>query len=440
MTDKDPFAIYPYRWPIVNSGNSWSVPRISMPGFYSIQWDFQIDSWYYVGHLVDAAGNEYSFNLIVGRNSLSGRNRSPQMAYLGVGLGSTALGTYLSCLGYGIDVSDDPLRPAALTVPPAGDFAYDVLFKSSFTDTKARIRYTGGSPVGIAGATYRIDLYGTSADQTKQPIRLTVELIDRRGTLLEGSSGCVAPLEETASGVFTYEIAQPQLEVTGGSLRLASGEVKLTGGNLWHDRQAYTYSPHAAPPPAPTGASLEEMLKAAPSKGGNLYRGAWIGLKFDNGNSMLVTPQWGEVDTPGQQWVSGRAVHRPPVGGYGNLFLPLESPYHYNGGALLLGGSPGKEDWDFDLNIFNPDDPEASPHWQSPVSGNVYATKWSLKFSPALAQWDVPGEVFLEALVQDCENSLLGSNPFWEGAVRIFADRECTRLIGHGFAEQMGYN
>ena len=50
----NPFAIYTYQWPILDPGPSWSVSRISMPRFFSIQWDFQIDSWYYIGHGIDA--------------------------------------------------------------------------------------------------------------------------------------------------------------------------------------------------------------------------------------------------------------------------------------------------------------------------------------------------------------------------------------------------
>src|SRR5690349_5319242 len=101
MPEQNPFRIYPYRWPIVNPGRSWSVPRICMPDFFSIQWDFQIDSWYFVGHLIDASGNEYSLNFVFGRAAASGRNRSPLLAYLGVGLGSAAANAFYPCLGYG---------------------------------------------------------------------------------------------------------------------------------------------------------------------------------------------------------------------------------------------------------------------------------------------------------------------------------------------------
>ena len=432
----DPFKIYPYHWPVINPGNSWAVPRIAMPQFFSIQWDYAIDSWYYIGHCIDDAGDSYSFNLIVGRRALRGRNPVPQMAYLSLGVGSHAAQKYYASFGYGLDVSDDATRPAALILPPVTDFSFDILFTPLVSDTKARIRYTGGAPVGIEGATYRIDCAGTS--ESRDALSLGIDLKDERGTRLEGASGCVEPPNETDKGVFTYEVAQPRLTITGGTLAIGDRKVKLVGGNLWHDRQAYTLSPYGGGFLPGGGASTEELVKQASTA--TLYRGMWIALTLDNGVSMLVTPQWGEVTEKGQQWISGRAVNRPPAGGYGNLFLPPNVD-RYNGGALLSGGDADGNDWDFDVNIFDPKNPSDSPHWQSRVDNhNVYGTKWAITFSDRLAHWNVPKEIFVVALVESCENSLAGSSRFWEGAARLYADRACTQPIGYGFVEQMGYN
>lgn len=62
-----------------------------------------------------------------------------------------------------------------------------------------------------------------------------------------------------------------------------------------------------------------------------------------------------------------------------------------------------------------------------------------MNFADTLAQPGVPKEVYLVALVDGCKNPLTGSTPFWEDAVRVYADRDCTQRIGYGFAE-MGYN
>ena len=97
--------------------------------------------------------------------------------------------------------------------------------------------------------------------------------------------------------------------------------------------------------------------------------------------------------------------------------------------------------WDFDVNLFDPGEPGRSPHWQSSDGPkNTYGTKWSVRFSERVQSWGVPPMVYLVALVESCENSLQGSVPFWEGAVRVYKDAACTEAIGYGFVEQMGYN
>jgi hypothetical protein len=58
----DPYKINPYQWPIINPGNSWAMPRIALPQFFSIQWAFAIDSWYYIRHGIDDQENEYSLD------------------------------------------------------------------------------------------------------------------------------------------------------------------------------------------------------------------------------------------------------------------------------------------------------------------------------------------------------------------------------------------
>jgi hypothetical protein len=454
----DPYKINPYQWPIINPGNSWAVPRIAMPQFFSIQWAFAIDSWYYIGHGIDDQENEYSLNVIVGRYALRGRNPFPQMTYLAIGIGSHAENKFYSSFGYGLDVSDDVTRPAALILPPVTDFSFDILFTPLLNTARGRIRYTGGAPVGIAQAQYRIDctgdtekISGKDPDKLGLKLGLSLELLDERGTVLEGASGCVAPMKDDEQGVYTYEVAQPRLTIKEGSTLTINGRsVRLAGGSLWHDRQAYTFSPYAGAGLLLSGhGSPDELVKAGGAKAGNLYRGMWIAIKLDNGISMLISPQW-NVLPKGEQWISGRAVGRPPAGGYGNLFFPVDpkNPYssRHNGGALLSGGTitPGEppvagDDWDFDVNIFDPKSPQDSPHAAGP-SKNVYATKWSVKFSDEVASWGVPKEFYMVALVDVCENTLAGSNPFSEGAVRICSDAACSQRIGYGFVEQMGYN
>src|SRR6185436_7326155 len=98
------------------------------------------------------------------------------------------------------------------------------------------------------------------------------------------------------------------------------------------------------------------------------------------------------------------------------------------------------EEFDYDINIFDPADSGQSPHWQSPATGNVYCNKWQIALSSRLARWNVPPMVYVAALVPGCEYAPPAGRAFWEGAVHLFSDRDCTNRIGEGFVEQMGYN
>jgi hypothetical protein len=432
------FRVYPYHWPILNPGLPPAVPRIAMPQFFSIQWDFQCDSWYYIGCGIDENNIEYTFNFIVGRYAFSGQKQFPQMVYFSMGVGSTANNQYHSCMSYGVDISDDFRKPAALTLPPVTDFAYDLLFHPLLGDSKARFSYTGGAAVGVIGAQYSVDAAGTTSNG--DTVVASILLSDERGTLLEGSSGCVAPLLQTDHGPFTYEAAQPRLTIIGGTLTLGTTSVTLTGGTLWFDRQCYNWSPLNPPSTISVASTPEEVVAAGTAKATTLYRGMWIAIKLDSGASILVSPQWAAVAEKGQQWISGSAVGRPSPGGYGNLFLKPGTD-RYTDGAFLLGSNVDPStDWDFDVNILNPQDPESSPHWQSSKSGMTYGLAWAVRFSSRLATWGIPSQLYLRAIVEPCENQLAASLPFWEGAVHVYSDAAQTQLIGNGFAEQMGYN
>src|SRR4051794_37256706 len=116
-------------WPVVNPGNSWSVPRIAMPGFFGVQWDFKLESWFYGGHAVDSDGNLYSLNVYFARAALDPAQPSnpiEQGAELGVGIGVAATDAYHMSIGNGLGVSQDPALPIGLVVPPVLDQAYSV--------------------------------------------------------------------------------------------------------------------------------------------------------------------------------------------------------------------------------------------------------------------------------------------------------------------------
>jgi len=406
----------PFRWPVVNPGPSWSCPRVNMPDIFSIQWDMPLDSWFYAGHAVDTDGNEYSVNLYFARTQPSAADPALQLVSLGIGIGVAAGGAYRMCTETGEGAAEAPGTGAALYVPRASDSSYLVQFSGGASAAHGSMAYTGGASMGIAGATYKASASGTDANGA--PIALELDLEDLIGTKMEGMSGWVGP---------TYEIAQPRLQITGGTLTLGDAAITLAGGSLWHDRQTYNFPP--APPPPPGS-------KPAP-----LYTGNWMALLFSNGLSADLNAVWPEATEPGTQWLSGRALNppRPPLNASGNLYF-ADGVDRYNGGAFLQGVGNSPEEFDYDINIFDPADSGQSPHWQSPATGNVYCNKWQIAFSSRLARWNVPPIVYVAALVPGCEYAPPAGRAFWEGAVHLFSDRDCTNKIGEGFVEQMGYN
>jgi hypothetical protein len=419
------------RWPVVNPGNSWSVPRIAMPDFFAVQWDFKLESWFYGGHAIDEDGNLYSLNVYFARAALDladPANPVKQGVMLGTGIGVAAADSYHVSIGQGIGVSQDPALPIGLVVPPVMDQAYAVAFVPEVAGgPKGSARFVPatepvGPAVGMAGAHYRLDFAGTDAGGAAMTLGL--DLVDELGARMEGCSAYVGPPIDP-TGLYTYEVAQPRLRIAGGTLSAGGRTVTLAGGSLWHDRQVYNQEPSA---PA-----------AAATKG--LYCGTWIPLMFDNGLTANISANWQPIPGCGTQWIAGRKVGAPPIGGTGNLYLP-DDPDLLNGGAMLRAiREHSDHPWDFDINIFDPDDPAASPSWSAGAGSPTYCTKWWVTFSDRLvAHWGVPRDIYVVALVQGCEFAPPGETPFWEGATEIFADRACTERIGRGWAEQMGYN
>jgi hypothetical protein len=431
------------RSPVVNPGNSWSVPRISMPDFFSVQWDFGLETWFFGGHAIDDEGALYSVNVYFGREALD--PDLPAWALLqgvavgaGIGVPTAAGGDYHVATGESFVVSQDPRFAAGLTVPPVTDHAFSVTFAPlSGAVRTAAVRFVDSASddrpaVGMPGAAYRLDFTGTDADGAAMSLGL--DLVDDLGARMEGCSAYVGvPIDPT--GLYTYEVAQPRLRIRGGTLSVAGRTVTLAGGNLWHDRQVYNAVTPAQPAPKPAAGTVSRPL----------YCGTWMPLLFDNGLTATISSNWQPLEGPGsegRQWIAGRAVGHPPIGGTGNLYL-ADRPELLNGGALLRAiRENSDEPWDFDINLFEPHRPEASPCWRSKAAPYVtYCTKWAVTFSDRLvAQFDLPREIYLVALVDSCEFTPSGQWPFWEGAVDIFSDRACTERIGRGWAEQMGYN
>jgi len=426
----DPFSIFPYRWPLENSGNSWSAPRIRMPDFFGFQLDMQQDSWVYDGHGVDTSGRLWHLFFTFGRMSFGSRALAGQPVYVVGAAGPAGSMEPVTRYGFGLGISEDPSVPASLLVQRATDSLYDVLFTPQAGTARLRVRYVGGNAVGLRGSRYRLDFEDSPAGG--EAVRISLDLTDEYGTKLEGDSGYVAPAEGQP-GLYTYEVTQPRLRLESGVVAIGREETVLTSGMFWHDRQAYTLSPgDSGGNGAPVDASAAETAKPARY---SLYRGNWIALTFLNGISGVLAPMWPKVDAPHEQWIVGSKVKRPPIGGYGNLYFPEELDFR-NGGMRLKALGP---DPDFDVNIFDPDDPSKSPTW-SGEDHVVYGTQWQIGFSEAVTALGIPATVYVKALIPGCRIAFPAQNSFYEGAAEIYSDRECRHVIGHAFVEQMGYN
>ncbi len=181
-----------------------------------------------------------------------------------------------------------------------------------------------------------------------------------------------------------------------------------------------------------------------------LYCGTWIGISLDSGISFALAEFWHALQP---QWISGTKTGHPPLGGFGNMFFKAVQggPQPGNGGMFLQPrlSKDQKDGWDFDVNILDWSDPDKSPHWTSPLSGNIYATAVEIEFSGAVQAHGVPHYLYLYAISECCENVLpVKADRYFEGAAVICREKLTSieqetlaaKAIGYAFVEEMGYN
>lgn len=473
-------------FPPRNSGPSWNVPRVSLPGLFGLQLQYAKEWWYYVGTAWADDGTAFGLQIQIGRQSL-GSTRSPvQIGYgiTGIGFREAERSRYLSALGFGLGASDSPLLPASLEVPPVADTAYsarlDPLLEivgraaNPFDDLHLNLpmigrdgwsfeylaRASAGAPLGEIGSRYSISARGrgilSTDDRAATEVadyRIALELVDRRGTVMEGISGYVGPAlfaDSGAVGLSSYECAQPRLHIgRGGTLVIGQRTHRIEGGSLWLDRQLI--APAGTPPDelvaeTATGTrgaqGLKQLLARQAPQPKQLYLGDWMGIVLDDGHCLALAEFWRPSEP---QWFTGTLTGRPPKNGFGNLYFASDGTPQANGGlGLKPRTSMREEDWDFDVNVLDPTDAERSPHWRSPSTGKTYATAWRIDLSARLRDAvgrRLPGTLYLFALSDNCEIVPGGPDAaFFEGAALVYADPERTRPLGHAFVEQMGFD
>ncbi|HTD32550.1 MAG TPA: hypothetical protein VK665_02735 [Candidatus Elarobacter sp.] len=419
-------TVYP-----LNPGPSWNVPRVQAPGCLGLLPQYEIEWWYYTG-VVEAGDERFSVQVSVDRLGAGPLGLSFGLLALGRGLDDS----YRISVGYGVGVWDDVPDPIGLSLATVNDDTFALSFSPVVGDTRVRVRYTGGTPVGTIGSTYLLEASGADPSGS---FAITVPLTDRRGLVLEGISGYVGPgtpgTGPVGHGAATYEFAQPRLEIGSGSLTLGERTYELTGGMLWLDRQVMTNSDVAAsrPPvdPARPDLAIEQQ---------ELYRGDWMGIMLDGGVTLVLATFWQPPCPPAfpLQWITGTLVGRPPLGGFGTVYAPTD-PAALNGGYGLLGARVDSTSFDFDMNVLDYAHPAESPHWMSPNSKKTYCTAWAIRFDKRVQAMGVPGEIFVRAVTSGCENAVAGQS-FWEGGAVVYADSACERRIGVAAVEQMGFD
>ncbi|MFA6051408.1 MAG: hypothetical protein WC762_02345 [Methylobacter sp.] len=460
-------------FPSLNPGPSWNVPRVSLPGLFGMQSQFQQEWWYYVGTVYSAQGKAFSVQIQILRATIS---QPFQIGYgiTGIGWKDEGESYYVSGQGFGLGAAETPLTLPSVLIPPVNDYVYsasmvpllEITGRSSNPLKDIHINFgwdgwkfeylpgrSGRNPVGSIGSVYSISAHGkgykTSANsegttESEYCISLTVE--DKRGMVMEGVSGYVGPdmFPNGGDAPASYECAQPFLNIqSGGSLEIDGETHVIEKGYLWLDRQMVVSQGNSFSEKTSVPGNAEELkaflLQKAPAPK-SLYLGDWMGFVLDNGLSIVLAEFW-QKSVP--QWITGTKTGHPPKRGFGNLYFKTDgdAPMENGGRALRPRLSQENDDWDYDVNILCPDEPEKSPHWKSPLSGQTYATAWQIDFAPGLSNYGLPETMYVFAVSDNCEIVMLTKKgAFFEGAALAYADKERTQFLGHVFVEQMGFN
>ena len=469
----------------MNPGNSWNVPRISVPGVLGMATDVDMEWWYYVGYITDTQNVNYSIQTMIihhkyrpwlkSNDTASNRDSDTHMldpSLCIVAIGNASSNEYYFASDAGIGATNNPLYSKLLSfyaVEP-NDETYFVSWKNLLTEHKVEYQYIGSSvtqnetnndvnlqygTAGMPGSLYRVYATGTDnqnvifRDPSNPELLIDLLLEDKRGVVMEGTNGYVGPYSShqvIRSAAISYEIAQPILKIVPdlmidntqhySTIKIGNQTREIKDGSLWLDRQLM---------------NIAQQTSSHPFLNQTLYTGNWISVVLNNETSMIFVSFWQPVDSPNvnqtKQWITGSKVGLPPLFSFGNVYYSnnignTQNVYAmHNGGKYLRGysvdkSSPNMVDGkpDFDINILEPSNPSVSPHWTSTKSGNTYATAWEIGYNNT--------QIYLYAMVQGCEN-YIGFNKlhmYWEGAAYVYADKDRKNLIGTAFVEQMGFN
>ncbi|HEX5724174.1 MAG TPA: hypothetical protein VFX98_01840 [Longimicrobiaceae bacterium] len=202
VTASDPAA------QLMDPGPSWNVPRISLPECMGVLKQYQTEWWYYVGYAFTAEGEEFSLQFEFLRAALPGQARGGclwpwrrhtlelQVVAGPVGIGIRSINAYVWAPGFGFGVAEKPGPHHSLTVLPATDAQYGLTL-TPLIGSRLSVAYTGGAPVATVGSTYRLQASGKYEETS---FAFDLSFTDRRGLVMEGSSGYVGVARDSGGG------------------------------------------------------------------------------------------------------------------------------------------------------------------------------------------------------------------------------------------------
>ena len=396
----------------------------SLPGAMGPVWSFPCEWWFYCGWAQSASqtgghpGPKFTLYLHTTRVTLDAKNRyrsTQVIVSYGIGLTTTTDTTYDTSSTFlsnysvasGFYFKKSPGQQLGLTIPPPTE---DQWYCEGRTTTMQMTAQLTDGILGLAGASYKLEMVDTSQD-----LKAVFKLYDPFGGILEYST-TVTP---------TYEFALPSLNIMKGSyITLNDVKYNLVDGNLWLDRQTSLYVPISGSNQKSKLFPLHNQLTA----GSALYTGTWLAIVMNDKTVYEMIFNWTIKE---DQWIVGDKLDPPypPVNKLGVKY-PYKSEWmNWIGMPAMQGVSV--LDWDeFDLNIFDPNNPSLSPHWKSPISNQTYCTKWQLKMVK---------EYVLTALIPESEIKC-GKDYYFEG-IAIISDPNdpSNQPVGHVFVEQMGF-
>ena len=216
--------------------------------------------------------------------------------------------------------------------------------------------------LGLAKASYKLEIVDTS-----KGLNAVFIMHDPFGAILVLASG----IEKSPS----YEYALPCLNIMNGSYIKMNGEkYYLLDGNLWLNRQTH----------APDSGSVSQNLNSKqlplrhqPAAGQQLYTGNCLAIVMNNKTVYVMAFFWPEKK---DQWIVGSKLNppHPPLAKTGLKFLYSSEWINWKDIPPMQGVFVLDPD-EFDLNIFDPNNPSDSPHWKSPTTKQTYCSKWQLQ-------------------------------------------------------------